>query len=188
MSAFIKLVVPQELEPKSYALWYHTVETTLASGIIAHTQIAPGKQSKLYHKKTAKGQHCYVIPLTRDLDRSEIYRTVEAWHKSWPKGDFVIDWSQPVGLHAPSLDLATHKIEQAMDAWAKIQHQRWMSQHLADGWRYGTKISTKEKTHPWLQPWESLPPQAQKNNLQAAKDLLAAFDQFGYTVVQKHTA
>jgi hypothetical protein len=188
MTAYIKLVVTQELAPKTYALWYHTVEQSLPSGMISQTEISPGKLSRLYRKQTPKGQHCYVIPLVRDLDSSEIYQTVEAWNQAWPKGDFVIDWSQPVGIHAPSLDMATHKIEQALESWAKTQHQRWMSQHLKDGWRFGVKLSTRDRTHPWLQPWESLPPQAQATNLQAARDLLDALGQFGYTVVQKTQA
>ena len=40
---------------------------------------------------------------------------------------------------------------------AKIEHERWMKQKQADGWKYGTKTAKDIKLHEDLVPWEQLP-------------------------------
>jgi len=55
---------------------------------------------------------------------------------------------------------------------------------LNQRWRYGVNISMKHRTHPWLQPYESLPEQARSPHTQAVKDLLDILNQFGYTIKQ----
>lgn len=189
MTAYVRLIVPSKLEKETYVSWYHTVEKTLPSGMIAQSHLRPGNFSRFYCKKTARGQHSYVVPLVRNLDASEIYHLVGAWNEAYPKGDFIIDYTQASSSDiTPSLDLETSKIEQAMASWGKLQHQRWMDQHMQDGWRYGIKLSVAQKTHPWLQPWESLPPQARRDNLTAARDLLKSLKDFGYTLVHEPRA
>jgi hypothetical protein len=186
MTAYVRLIVADSLDKKQFAQWFDCVETTLPSGLIGQAHLRPGVFSKFYSKRTKKGQMAYVVPLVRNLDASEIYKLVQNWNQQFADHDFIIDYSQDSeSISKPSLDLATHKIEQALDSWGKQQHQRWMDTHMEQGWRYGVKLSVKDKTHPWLQPWESLPVTARHKNVQAARDLLETLKQFGYTLVQK---
>ena len=189
MTAYVRLIVPQALSKSQFVSYYNTVEETLPSGLIGQAHLRPGVFSKFYSKKTSKGQSCYVIPLVRNLDSSEIYHLVQKWNQVYQEGDFILDWSQAADSdQQPSLDLATHKIEQVLDSWGKLQHSRWLDQHLKDGWRYGLKLSVRDRTHPWLQPWESLPSVAKTQNVQAARDLVKLLQDFGYTMVQLPTA
>lgn len=186
MASYVRIIVPQQLPKPQFVLWYKTVEKTLPSGLIGETQLTPDTYSKYYTKRLAQGRYCYVVPLKRDLDTSEVHLLLRAWNTAYPQGDFILDHSQPV-QHAvtQTADLGQQKVEQAMEAWSKIQHQTWMKDHMQQGWRFGTQLSVRDKTHPWLQPWESLPQAAKDKNTQACKDLLKCLHDFGYTVVQK---
>lgn len=45
-------------------------------------------------------------------------------------------------------------------------HENWMRERLEEGWRYGQVKDEKARTHPFLVPFEQLPPE------QKAKDSL----------------
>jgi len=40
---------------------------------------------------------------------------------------------------------------------AILEHERWMQEKLAAGWRYGSPRDDGKKLHPSLIPWEELP-------------------------------
>ena len=40
---------------------------------------------------------------------------------------------------------------------ADAQHNAWMADKIADGWKYGDTKDAVEKTHPCIVPYESLP-------------------------------
>lgn len=186
MASYVRIIVSQNLPRSQFVLWFNTVEKTLASGLIGETQLRPDTYSKFYSKKLGKNRRTYVVPLVRDLDASEVHQLLQAWNKAYPQGDFVFDYSQPVEHMQPQTqDLPDQKIAQVMEAWSKQQHQKWMQDHMHRGWRFGTNISVTNKTHPWLQPWESLPQAAKDKNMQACKDLLEQLHEYGYTIVQK---
>lgn len=186
MSSYVSVIVKGKLSKENFALWYHTVQEHVPSGLIAETQLTPDKYSKYYVKKTSSGGHKYVVPLKRDLDASEVHTLLKAWCEAYPDGDFIFDHSQPVEHTKPeTLDLTQQKIAAAMDAWAKLQHQHWLTEKQDQGWRYGVNVSLPQKTHPWIQPWESLPQAAKDRNIQAAKDLLMILNDHGWTLTQK---
>lgn len=186
MASYVRIIVTQQLSKQQLVLWYHTVEKSLPSGLIGETQLSPDTYSKFYAKRLSNNKHTYVVPLVRDLDAYEVHQLLEQWCRAYPQGDFIFDYSQAVEHSVPKLaDLSEQKIAQAMEAWSKQQHQKWMQDRMEQGWRYGTVISVKDRTHPWLQPWESLPLGAKQHNLQACKDLVKCLQDFGYTIVQK---
>jgi hypothetical protein len=186
MSSYVSIVVKGKLSKENFALWFNTVQDHVPSGLIAETQLTPDKYSKYYVKKTKRGGHKYVVPLKRDLDASEVHALLKAWCEAYPEGDFIFDHSQPVEhAQAAGLDLTQQKIAAAQDAWSKLQHQHWLTEKQNQGWRYGVTINLSQKTHPWIQPWESLPQAAKDRNLQAAKDLLMILNDHGWTLTQK---
>ncbi len=188
MASWIKLVVRQPLDQKMRRAWYACVLKHLSSGLLHHTQLpaqAQVKSSSYYHKQLTNHNHTYVVPLVRDLVHHEVYQIAHAWDKEFPDSDFVIDYSQPVDHVQPeSADVPDHKIAQVLDAWCKRQHDAWMQNKLDSGWRYGVHMSLKEKTHPWIQPWEGLPQAARDPHTQSVKDLLELLKDFGYTIKQ----
>jgi hypothetical protein len=56
------------------------------------------------------------------------------------------------GLSDEPLDLGENK----SDDLAKEEHDRWMAEKIADGWKYGKVKDGKRKTHPCLLPWDEL--------------------------------
>jgi hypothetical protein len=192
MSSWIKLTVVKPLDATQRRNWYACVRDQVPDGLLHHSDIPHGgstQQSRYYHKPLRSGAHTYVIPLVRDLVHHEVYEISHAWDKKFPDVDFVIDYSQPVDHVAPvTPDVPAHKIAQVMDAWCKRQHDAWMQDKLDQGWRYGVRVSMKDRTHPWIQPYESLPEQARTPHMQAVKDLLAILNDFGYMIKQKPQA
>lgn len=189
MTSWIKLVVLKPLDQNTRKAWYACVQDEVPSGVLYHTEIPEKQQVKMssyYHKQMTNGNHAYVIPLVRDLVHHEVYQIAHAWDHKFPDADFVIDYSQPTDHVIPAgTDVPDHKIAQVLDAWCKRQHDAWMQDKLNKGWRYGIKVSMKDHTHPWIQPWESLPHVAKKPHTQAAQDLLDLMMDFGYTIKQQ---
>ena len=183
--------VKQPLDAEQRKLWYACVHAQAPQGVLFHTQI-PQKgeltNSSYYHKKL-KNCHEYVIPLLRDLVHHEVYQIAHGWDSKFPDSDFIIDYSQPADHVPPTdTDVPAHKISQVLDAWGKQEHDVWMQDKLDKGWRYGIKLSVKDRTHPWIQPWESLPEQARETKTESVKKLLHLLDDFGYVIKQKPEA
>ncbi|RYD68677.1 MAG: hypothetical protein EOP83_00225, partial [Verrucomicrobiaceae bacterium] len=70
-------------------------------------------------------------------------------------------------------------------AWAKRQHDQWVKDREANGWRYGTTLSMSEKTNPLLRPWDQLPEKYRKPDLDEPQALLDLLNDQGYAVVTK---
>lgn len=43
------------------------------------------------------------------------------------------------------------------DAPASAQHEQWLAQKKADGWKHGRTKDAKKKTHPMIVPYSQLP-------------------------------
>lgn len=189
MSAYIRLITPTQLSKDQIRQWFGIIEKYLPTGMIASTTIVVDdkeKSTKFYAKKL-DDKFSYIVPLVRDLASNEIHDLVQRWNTAYPEGDYIIDYSQN-DVHYPTYStnsIEQRKIEQVLDSWAKKEHKRWMQNAIDHGWKYGTTMSTKSKTHPWLQPWEQLPAIAQQQKLSGVKDLLSALNDFGYTIIQR---
>jgi hypothetical protein len=192
MSNYISLIVPQKLSKSVVLQWFTCVETQLPSGLIGKTTLYSHditRESNFYAKKTRSGKFCYTIPLVRDITDSELYFLVQEWNKTFPKGDFLIDSSQNTVTASPGATrIQDTAIDEILNLWAKHQHTRWMKEAVDKGWKFGIKMSTAQKTHPLIQPWEQLPSTAREQNIEAVKDLLSILDNFGYQISQKTTA
>lgn len=50
------------------------------------------------------------------------------------------------------------------DAPASAQHEAWLKDKLADGWKYGPVKDAEKKEHPCCVPYEELPVEQQKKD------------------------
>lgn len=57
---------------------------------------------------------------------------------------------------------------------AKIEHERWMSQKIAQGWAYGDPRDNERKLHPCIVEWDVLPEKEKEKDRQSAR----AFPEF----------
>jgi len=53
---------------------------------------------------------------------------------------------------------------------ARLEHERWVEERLANGWTVGPKDIDK-KTTPWLVPYEELPDEEQEKDRQTVREI-----------------
>lgn len=188
MAHWIKFTVNNKLDKSHRLNLYKCVLTCLGRNLIHVTEIQTEKgkhESSFYHVVTSRNQHEYVIPLVRDLTLKEGHDLARKLHDQFAQVNFILDYSQ----YVHQLPVKTHvhdpyNIQEILDVWGKAQHATWQQDLLDKGWRYGVAMSQKQKTHPWLQPWESLPQAARDHNIQSVENLLTILKQSGYQIVK----
>jgi hypothetical protein len=132
----------------------------------------------------------YVVPVTRALAEREVERVVNAFTEAYD-GDFDIEATTvPQGQltskdAGPSLDIDEEHYKELCAAWAKRKHNEWVKSRTESGWRFGQRVSLKDKTHPLLRPWDDLPATARQTDMDEPQELLDLIDAHGYVVVTK---
>jgi hypothetical protein len=89
-----------------------------------------------------------------------IARTVHEALRGWaaahgqhdiPAWDDAPDW-----MHASTRTSVLHALENG-GADGRSQHEQWLAQKRADGWRHGPVKDAAAKTHPLMIPYDQLP-------------------------------
>ncbi len=71
-----------------------------------------------------------------------------------------------------------------LERLAVVEHERWMRDLHADGWRpTDAKKDPKAKLHPLLVPWNELTRDDQEKDRQSVRDLPAMLARLGYALV-----
>jgi hypothetical protein len=65
---------------------------------------------------------------------------------------------------------------------AEFEHERWLRERIARGWRYGDKRDNKRKTHPGLVNWTALPESARENERDTIRAIPAILYDAGYQI------
>lgn len=73
--------------------------------------------------------------------------------------------------------------EGTIEVLARMEHQRWMAEKLADGWSRGPRDEAGRR-HPDLVPWEELPTEEQDKNLKPMRDLGDIVGDAGFRIIQ----
>ncbi len=71
-----------------------------------------------------------------------------------------------------------------IDALAKFEHERWYRDKKAQKWRHGEQKDPEKRTHPDLRPWEHLPPDVQRKDVEAMSDIPKLLERVGLCVVR----
>lgn len=187
----IKLVTSELLDHSYVRRWYNLAKQALPNGIQIGSQVLhprEGLQSvRLMHVKLKSGQHEYIIPLGRHLTDTE-YQVVKAETENH------FDQAHQLESSAPKINdidqmpdghpqIKPDDYEQICDTLAKHLHNRWCLQKQAQGWRFGTKHSAREKTTPLMRPWHELPETHKEVDLELPVDFIAIMKRFGYSFV-----
>lgn len=155
----IELKTNEPLPKGASALWAKTIRDFGPNGVMSEIDILQGRELlnvKFYCVKGKSGYH-YVIPLTRDLEESEADTIAEAWSEAYPEGDFIINWSQRDSIDH-KIEIVQHRVtDSIVELAAKTYHNRWQQDKINEGWNFGHKLDARNRKHPMLQPWESLP-------------------------------
>jgi hypothetical protein len=96
-------------------------------------------------------------------DAEAIQRIAQVTHeamRAWQKANGQAPappWSRaPKWMKESSVASVTWRISNP-NANASAQHDQWMAQKTADGWKFGKTKDAKKKTHPMLIPYRGLP-------------------------------
>jgi len=72
-----------------------------------------------------------------------------------------------------------------VDALAAIEHERWMAQRLADGWRLGVRRDVLAKTSPYFVPYAELPEPEKVKDRQAVRNIPRLLARAGLRISRK---
>lgn len=89
-----------------------------------------------------------------------IARTVHAALREWAAAhgqSDIPEWTHaPAWMHASTRESVRHALANpASDG--RAQHEQWVQQKRADGWRHGPVKDPAAKTHPLMVPYDDLP-------------------------------
>jgi hypothetical protein len=189
---YIKLISDDHITISDGRTWYKTVMASAPAGIMTSIQsldlngqpVLTRMVRRSYGDKTE-----FIIPLMRDLLPSELEVIANAWKNVSPPGNYQISINptQDQHLNQAINDLTIPQDEyQALCAQlAKVQHTAWIREKAADGWSYGPVLSLRNKTHPLMMPWDSLPEQYRDVNTNTPENFLNFINSQGFTVVKQ---
>ena len=69
---------------------------------------------------------------------------------------------------------------------ARNVHEVWAAGRIAEGWKYGEKRDTAEKTTPCLVPYEKLPETEKEYDRNTALSTLKLIEKLGYKIVPSY--
>ena len=187
--SYIDLTVKTPLKAQVMKQWFDTIHDTGPDGIIASAAIVVKNENKnvsFIHEVTGE-EHCYIAVLSRDLSVAEVQKIVIAWNKVWPDGDFKIEFSQNQVSSEDSEEDETNGVDAVMETAAKLYHNKWAQEQQRQGWRFATKLSRKEKTHPMLVPWDQLSEQYKTQGRDTVSCVLEAIKDLGFVIKKKKT-
>ncbi len=193
ITRFIALVVTKPLDPEVAKDWYHCVRNNAPYGVVTVTQTTTAKggltSAWMTHRETDK-KHYYIIPVTRDLMEREAENVVDAFAEEHPEIDFDIEATIMATRindrkNEPKIEVEKEDYLTLCAEFSKSQHEDWVRDHAKDGWRYGSEVNPKEKTHPLMRSWDQLPDRYKKIDTEVPQKLLDMLTRHGYAVVQQ---
>lgn len=189
---YIRLEVQRPLSKTEIKSFVKTVEQygpqNNLSSVTINDSDGNATEVRLVHQKFRDGRERYELPLKRDLMEKEIVEIVDAWDAYYPEGDFVIETSaeqveERQNFMHDAIIVEDDRFDQLCEALAQAQHESWMTERVDEGWRFGERMSQKEKTHPMLRPWHELPDKYRKIDRTTPQMFIEELNRLGYYIV-----
>ncbi|AVT32161.1 hypothetical protein C6361_24890 [Plantactinospora sp. BC1] len=78
-----------------------------------------------------------------------------------------------------------HALEEPeIERLAILEHQRWLAEQVASGWRYAPHRDDERRLHPALSPWEDLREDLRERNHEAVRELPVILADAGFRIVR----
>jgi len=177
----ISYTAKKALSKQQIKLFYKTVKYNTPENILGSRQVYHPdnhlENTVLIHRKE-NDKHIYEIPLTRSLTKSELNVLSTICNQKGFKDikTTSIDVHDLSKAEEKNIDDTRYK-DMATEV-AKILHNRWVDKKVASGWRYGMKVSQKDKTHPLLRPWEELNDNQKDIDYNLPKELIGTLKKY----------
>jgi RyR domain/TrkA-N domain len=146
-------------------------------------QLARSIHNAYVAMEAAKGQtpetNSSMVPwerLPEGLRQSNIAQAADIGAKLDAIGAVVV----PESAAAPEFTFTDQEIEDL----ARLEHDRWMSEKLAAGWRYGQPRDDARKIHPDLREWADLSEAVKDKDRNAIRTLPATLHDAGYQILR----
>lgn len=91
----------------------------------------------------------------------------------------------PFGIYKPrvpnqdELERAAAIMGEAVEAIARVNHDKWAAERIAQGWRFGGQRDDVNKLHPDLIPYEQLTEVEKRFDVEGAKAIVAELMRLG---------
>ena len=183
-------MVKEPLDKAQKIAWMAAVKDNAPSGTIATIQTTDDqgalKSVCMVHKE-GKKKNAYQIPLTRDLAPDEVQKIVDVFSEKSDLEWWDIETNETIiqAKERAGIDVDDERHLAICTAMAKKRHDQWMKDRLDNGWRYGVSFNNEEKTHPLLRPWEQLPDQFKKPDMETPQALMDLIRANGFVIVGK---
>ncbi len=82
------------------------------------------------------------------------------------------DYEPQIASH-DELARAASIMGDTVEAIARINHDQWAAERIAQGWRYGTQRDDSRKLHPGLIPYDRLTEEEKRIDVEGAKAIVA---------------
>lgn len=181
----IKLVVAANDATKELArAWYKSLKAALPNGVMTAQQVED--TTALMTTKKEDAQVIFIVSLTRELTDNEVEAAIEAFDAKTDI-DFKVVAQRKAVDNKPEIEVEVEEgpLNELCTAWAKQKHDDWVKEKTAQGWRYGTKVSNKEQTHPLLRAWADLPEEYRAVDTSQVEQLLKLLNDSGYVLVKR---
>jgi hypothetical protein len=70
-------------------------------------------------------------------------------------------------------------MDDAVEAIARVNHDKWAAERISQGWRYGAQRDDARKLHPDLVPYEHLTEAEKRFDVEGAKAIVAELIRLG---------
>jgi hypothetical protein len=183
--------VAKELDITDLKAWFAMISEALPSGVRTYaTAMSPDRGPMpvpLFTRKTEEGI-LYIVPLIRHLVDDETEVLVYKTARLFPNLDFdIIATISDVldGPEAEAIKLDDDKYKAFCLAYAKKQHEAWLKDRLAAGWRLGQTMDMTQRTSPMIRSWEELPDELKTIDYDHPQMVVDLLGDHGYAVVKK---
>ena len=103
-------------------------------------------------------------------------------------GEKLMDYDNNIGLR-PIVPGATDSVQELygplLEEMSEWEHERWMQDKLADGWRYGRNLDPELKLTPDMVPYDELEPRVQEFILKSVRNVPEYLEAIGYELYRK---
>jgi hypothetical protein len=114
--------------------------------------------------------------LPENLRQANVAQAADIGAKMEEVGAIVV----PESASAPAFAFTDKETEHL----AKLEHQRWMREKLAEGWKYGEPRDDERKIHPDLRDWDHLSDADKDKDRNTVRALSATLHNAGYQILR----
>lgn len=157
---------------------------------VAHAKYREGILSEAKKRGASEEEIAEIQKEPEMAEWSELDEFYKEGHRSQIRyiGEKLMSYESNLGLR-PVLPGASDSVRElygpVLEELSMLEHERWMKDKLAEGWRYGRKKDPELKLSPEMVPFDELDPQVKAFIRKAVRHFPEYLEAIGYELYQK---